>query len=52
MICITLWGKAAGDDGGENDFVTVDLGLLANAVFENHQCYGFSDKLDGFLKLG
>lgn len=36
MICITLWGKAASDDGGENDFMTEDLGFLVKMLFSTN----------------
>lgn len=56
MICITLWGKAASDDGGENDFMTEDLGFLVKmlCLFSTNimaMFFLFSDKLDGYLTL-
>lgn len=56
MICITLWGKAASDDGGENDFMTEDLGFLVKmlCLFSTNimaMFFLFSDKVDGYLTL-
>lgn len=32
----SLWGKAASDDGGENDFMTEDLGFLVKMLFSTN----------------